>query len=314
MTEQRPVIIKKVRKVEGGGHHGGAWKVAYADFATAMMAFFLMLWLLNATSDQQRAGLADYFDPTIPISAVSGGGDGMLGGQDMFTPSTLSGSVDRGVRPQTTAVDEGETLGERSASPARAPAQGITDRPRAGSLRAGASPRPAGDGQGETSGDIRQSASGNADAERRLADAIQAAGGADGDEAGHLRVRPVPDGLVIELVDLVDTALFAPGSARPEPVLAALIEIVAEAIAETTNPVAVIGHTDALPFQTGAAYTNWELSADRANASRRLLVAAGLAEGRITSVIGRAAAEPIGADPLAPENRRIAIKLLTTPR
>lgn len=83
-----PVIIKRKKVVAGGGHHGGAWKVAYADFVTAMMAFFLLMWLLNATTEKQRKGLSDYFNPTIPISRISGGGDGALGGETMFSENT----------------------------------------------------------------------------------------------------------------------------------------------------------------------------------------------------------------------------------
>ena len=98
-SDTRPIIIKKVKKVSGGGHHGGAWKVAYADFVTAMMAFFLLLWLLNATTEKQRKGLADYFNPTIPISRISGGGSDGLKGSSIFTEEALhkmgSGSTSR---------------------------------------------------------------------------------------------------------------------------------------------------------------------------------------------------------------------------
>ena len=87
-----PTIIKRKKVIAGGGHHGGAWKVAYADFVTAMMAFFMLMWLLNATTEQQRKGIADYFSPTIAISRVSGGGDGAFGGEDIFSEVTLARS------------------------------------------------------------------------------------------------------------------------------------------------------------------------------------------------------------------------------
>ncbi|HHD78961.1 MAG TPA: chemotaxis protein MotB, partial [Epsilonproteobacteria bacterium] len=94
-----PIIIKKVKKVSGGGHHGGAWKVAYADFVTAMMACFMLMWLLNATTEKQRKGIADYCSPTIPIMRASGGGDGAFGGDSVFTSETLAhsgtGGIDR---------------------------------------------------------------------------------------------------------------------------------------------------------------------------------------------------------------------------
>ena len=87
--DKRPIIIKKKKVISGGGHHGGAWKVAYADFVTAMMAFFLLMWLLNATSEKQRKGLADYFNPALPISRTSAGGAGMLAGDNLFVQQTL---------------------------------------------------------------------------------------------------------------------------------------------------------------------------------------------------------------------------------
>ncbi len=104
-----PVIIKKVKKVVGGGHHGGAWKVAYADFVTAMMAFFLLMWLLNATTEKQRKGIADYFSPTVPVSRVSGGGDGNFGGDSVFTEETLSHNGVGGMPTPPTKTDGDET-------------------------------------------------------------------------------------------------------------------------------------------------------------------------------------------------------------
>lgn len=109
-NEKAPVIIKKVKKVSGGGHHGGAWKVAYADFVTAMMAFFLLMWLLNATTEKQRKGLADYFNPTIPITRVSGGGDGSFDGDSVFVEDVLSQTGSGGVPSDPTLIDGGEAV------------------------------------------------------------------------------------------------------------------------------------------------------------------------------------------------------------
>lgn len=109
------IIIKKVKKVSGGGHHGGAWKVAYADFVTAMMAFFLLLWLLNATTEQQRKGLSDYFTPTIAINRVSGGGDGSFGGDSVFTEETLAQSGTGGIPEVAPEMDEAEVQAETEA-------------------------------------------------------------------------------------------------------------------------------------------------------------------------------------------------------
>ncbi|MEL6773144.1 MAG: flagellar motor protein MotB [Pseudomonadota bacterium] len=313
MSAERPTLIKKVTNVEEGGHHGGAWKVAYADFVTAMMAFFLLLWLLNAASEEQKHGIADYFNPTIPLSAVSGGGDGMMGGEDMFTPSTLAGSVDRGVRPETRSMAEGATLGERMASPSTPPAPGITDGVDGAPLDESQQEQTEATTQDAASEEASADQTGDQAANAALAEALEAAlGGADGRDGGHLRVRTAEDGLLIELVDLVDQPLFGPGTATPEPLLGALIAIVVQAIGDTTNRISVLGHTDNRPFPAGASYTNWELSADRANAARRLMLSAGLADSRIIRVEGRADADPLRPDPGAAENRRIAIKLFTT--
>jgi len=115
--EPRPILIRKKKVIAGGGHHGGAWKVAYADFVTAMMAFFLLMWLLNATSEEQRKGLADYFNPDLPISRTSAGGAGMLKGDTIFTKETASGSIPEGVPPQPTHLEPGQPLGDEAASP-----------------------------------------------------------------------------------------------------------------------------------------------------------------------------------------------------
>ena len=113
-----PIIIKKVKKVSGGGHHGGAWKVAYADFVTAMMAFFLLMWLLNATTEKQRKGIADYFSPTIPITRVSGGGDGSFGGDSVFIEETLSQTGNGGIPRDPTLTEGGLSDGDAGAQDA----------------------------------------------------------------------------------------------------------------------------------------------------------------------------------------------------
>jgi len=105
-TSNAPIIIKRKKVVGGGGHHGGAWKVAYADFVTAMMAFFLLMWLLNATTEQQRKGLADYFSPTIPVNRISGGGEGLFGGTSLMSDDTMvqDGTGQAGGIPLDTAM------------------------------------------------------------------------------------------------------------------------------------------------------------------------------------------------------------------
>lgn len=302
-----PIIIKRVVKGGGDGHHGGAWKVAYADFVTAMMAFFLLMWLLNATTENQRKGLADYFDPSIPISRVSSGGTGMLEGNQIKADDILAGNRKEGKRPKKTHVDAGPELGEDTAI-----ADKEGDDPYAEFLRdlpdAEGAPGWAAPGAGDAFAAAYQAE------EDRLAalgaqieSAMQAAGG---ELSEHFLLRMTPDGLVIEIVDADDAPLFESGSASAGPLLTKLLEIIVPVLDRALNNLAIVGHTDARPFGTGGNYTNWELSADRANTARRLLGRFGLAEHRVERVTGRAATELLSDDPFAAQNRRIAITLL----
>ena len=362
--EIRPIIIKKKKVIVGGGHHGGAWKVAYADFVTAMMAFFLLMWLLNATSEKQRKGLADYFNPALPISRTSAGGAGMLAGDTVFSEDTASGSAVEGVPPKPSHSDQGLALGDEAAAPdvpVDAPVGGAADAASGGNTTPGEAregrvePLNFGEGGlgagGLSAGDIdragleaagiditeldreiqnreRRTRAGD-DAENaeilaseqaeqarletvgaRVAQAMIEA--EDGALERHFFMRITPDGLVIEIIDAEDQPLFASASAEPAPILTLLIDVLVPVLAEITNDLAVVGHTDSVRFG-GADYSNWELSADRANAARRLLTRRGLAEERIARVTGKAAVEPLVADPTAAQNRRIAITLLRNP-
>ena len=264
------IIIKRVKKVAGHGHHGGAWKVAYADFVTAMMAFFLLMWLLNATTEDQRKGIADYFNPSIPISQVSGGGADVLSGASVFSEDVLAKQGHGGDRTE----------------PEQAAARALED------LSAE---------EKEEEGAL--AAVGEDLLERALAD--------EGDLlARHIQTRMTPDGLVIELVETDGSPLFEVGSARPSQTMVTLLEIVAGAVGEVENEVAIVGHTDSRPYGIGGDYTNWELSTDRANTARRLMAASGLEASQVAEVAGKADTEPLTPDPLAPQNRRISITLL----
>ena len=261
-----PVIIKKKKIVAGHAHHGGAWKVAYADFVTAMMAFFLLMWLLNATTEDQRKGLADYFNPSIPISRISGGGSGALNGSSVLSEQTLT--------------QDGVGASSHYTAP---------------SLRD----------------------DGSADSEDAALEAVEDGikdvekGLGDDDLADHISTRMTPDGLIVELADLDASPLFEIGSARPSPLLSTLLEAIAPVLATVENEIEVIGHTDARSFPGNAGYTNWNLSSDRAIASRELLIAHGLPASQFVAVIGKADTELLGVDPLASRNRRIAILLRT---
>jgi chemotaxis protein MotB len=271
----RPIIIK--RKKSGGhhAHHGGAWKVAYADFVTAMMAFFLLMWLLNATSEKQRKGLADYFDSRIPISRQSGGGQGAFGGDSLTAGEELAHSgggmaqiLDG--RAVTNGVNENDP---QAAAQARAEAQAL-----------------------ESVDRTLQSLGG----ESAVADAM----------LKHVRTRVTEDGLVIDVFDTEGGALFDPETAAPTPMMEALMGVVAEVTSLVSNDVAITGHVAPLgAADPGAAEGAWSLSAERAQMARRMLSAAGMDPDRVTEIAGRAGADPASADPDDPANRRIQITL-----
>jgi len=330
--QPQPIIIKRKTVASGDGHHGGAWKVAYADFVTAMMAFLLLMWLLNATTEDQRKGLADYFNPTIPISRASAGGAGMLSGVSIHAEERSAGTVEAGVPPKPTHRDPGKRVEDDVASPVqRRPGQHMAQ-PEAGAPgedpEATTAPPPA-EPEGTAAEreataateaaddpDSEASAAERAERERletigqKIAEAIRAA--EDGTLERHFILHITPEGLVIEIIDTDDRPLFASASAQPAPVLELLAGVLVPVLHQTANDIAVVGHTDAIPFG-GDGYSNWELSADRANSARRLLIRSGLPEDRVVRVTGKAAVEPLVPDPNAPQNRRIAVTLLRRP-
>lgn len=270
------IVVKRVKKVTGGGHHGGAWKVAYADFVTAMMAFFLLMWLLNATTEEQRKGIADYFNPAIPISQISGGGVDMFNGSSVFSEDTLAkngagGSDAFSRETQRADVDDEADTGDESSAEEEKALEGVKD-------------------------DLLK---------RALQD--------EGDSlARHIQTRMTPEGLVIELVEIDGSPLFELGSSQPSETMKRLLGVVASTISIVTNDVAIVGHTDSRAYSNGRNYSNWELSTDRANTARRLMVESGMDSAQIREVAGKADTEPLTPDPLAPQNRRISITLLKT--
>ncbi len=365
------IVIKKDEVVEGG-HHGGAWKVAYADFVTAMMAFFLLMWLLNATTEEQRRGLADYFAPTNVLGRAQTGTGQPFGGRTVNSAGAMASDagalrVERGPAPVRLDVDEEESEGpvepvpQLPTSEERAPrALGTTNgppRPPAGASpltaeqaltgaaagrlgqggQAQAGDRNAGDRQrgDQLQGDQHrgEQQSGEATEAARLADAalraelarrerasfeqaateLRAAVEADpalAELARQLRIEQVPEGLRIQLLDAERQSMFALSSATPNERARALILKVARVAARLPNPIAIAGHTDAMPYR-GQDRTNWDLSADRANAVRRLLTDHGVNPARLRSVSGMAEREPLlPEEPNAAGNRRVAITLI----
>jgi chemotaxis protein MotB len=314
------VVIIRQEVVEGGGHHGGAWKVAYADFVTAMMAFFLLMWLLNATTEDQRKGLADYFSPSNLMSHASSGTGDPFGGHTAFDQGALvsdRGSVDisEGKRPPPEPGEEGEsrvsalTKNPGTADPSAPNADPAASDPSgAGPLGIGQLGRDA--TQAEIAAEkVRQEKL----AFEKAADDIRAAVHDDpalASLAKQLSIDMTPEGLRIQIMDEVKLPMFASGSAVPNDRALELLRKVVPILQKLPEGISIAGYTDATPY-AGAGKSNWELSSERANATRRLLTDSGLADTRIRTVTGHADRDPLlPADPLAAANRRIAIVVL----
>ena len=268
------IIIKKKKKVSGGGHHGGAWKVAYADFVTAMMAFFLLMWLLNATTEDQRKGIADYFNPTIPISRISGGGSDGLNGSSIFTEQTYA--------KMGTGATATNTL--KKTTPLKNDTSGAT----------------------EAISEADQAAA-VAQLEMMLSEESKSL-------SDHIQVKLSPEGIVMELIDSEDVPLFALGQSEPTELLIDLVATVSQSFGAFGNDIKVVGHTDSLAYRDNMRFDNWDLSTERANVARRMLVEKGFPLARIQEVSGRADTDLlIPENPLAAQNRRISITLLKQP-
>ena len=273
-----PVIIKRKKVIAGGGHHGGAWKVAYADFVTAMMAFFLLMWLLNATTEKQRKGISDYFNPTIPVNRISGGGDGAFGGDSVYSEETMA-YTGTGAMDRKTAASSADQSGKDAGSGA------------------------AGEGLGQS--ELK-------DVEK----ALMARGGESNTMEQLLRhvvTRVTDEGLVIEVYDLPDAPLFVAETAEPTAAALALGDLLAEVLALTTNEIAVSGHLRAHPV-TLIDNPVWDLSAERAQAMRGLLEQASLDPARFQRISGYADRKPAVTDPTAIRNNRIEVILLRRDR
>lgn len=306
-ANERPIIIKKVIKAAGHGHHGGGWKVAYADFVTAMMAFFLLLWLLNVTTDEKKMGIADYFAPASISKSQSGAG-GVLGG----TAMTVQGAMRSATAPQSVVVkidtpmqdmrEAGDKEKDHDFDKQKdkdkdydRPNQPADNKPTDAEIRAAQAER-------------------EQKAFEESADQLRAALGRNQELSGlakHLLIDQTPEGLRIQIVDQDRESMFPVGSSRMPERTRQLLTSIAQVMNKLPNRVSITGHTDATPYRTENGYGNWELSSDRANASRRMLIESGIAPQRVVQVAGKADTEPLfPTDPFQPGNRRIAIVLL----
>ncbi len=279
-----PIVIKKVKKVVGGGHHGGAWKVAYADFVTAMMAFFLLMWLINTTSPEQKRGIADYFAPASISQSTSGSG-GILGGTALGedgAKNSGSSSVLEQLAPRTPeSQDPGDTTESLSAASEDALREALA----------------------------KKEADSFASAAQSLRQALQ-----DMPELAELSkqllIDQTPEGLRIQLVDQDGRSMFQEGKVMPNDRARILLRAVSRVINQLPNRVTISGHTSASP--TGRRNEgDWQLSSGRADAARQILQGAGVVPDRVYQVAGKANSDPLYPDdPTLAGNRRIAIILL----
>ena len=282
MAEKKlqPIIIKRVKK---GGHaaHGGAWKIAYADFVTAMMAFFLLMWLLGSTATGELQGIAAYFQSPLKVAMTGGSGAGNSssvipgGGNDLA-------KVHGQVRRSDTDTDTEKKQGIDSARAAAKAAQARQDAERLRQLQA-------------------------------KIDAMITGNPKLNEYRSQIRIDVTPDGLQIQIVDDQNRPMFDSGSALVKPYMRDILREIGSALGGVENRVSLAGHTDATPYGNGdRGYSNWELSADRASASRRELVAGGMPDDKLSRVVGLASSDPLEpADPRAATNRRITITVLT---
>jgi chemotaxis protein MotB len=272
----QPIIIKRVKK---GGHaaHGGAWKIAYADFVTAMMAFFLLMWLLGSTTEGDKKGISDYFQSPLKVAMQGGPGAGASnsvisgGGSDL---TQQAGQSRRGDGTEKTAkkMSGEQAKVERAKNDAKALAA------LAAKIAATISNNP------------------------KMAEF-----------SSQIKLEITPDGLQIQIVDDQRRPMFDSGSATVKPYMRDILREIGLTLAEVENKISLDGHTDRLAYGNAArGYSNWELSADRANASRRELIAAGMPEDKLARVVGMASSVPLDPDdPMSPSNRRISILVMT---
>jgi chemotaxis protein MotB len=281
-VDETPIVIKKVKRGGAHGRHGGAWKVAYADFVTAMMAFFLLMWLINTTSPEQKRGIADYFAPAS-VSATTSGSGGILGGTALANSGSMgSGSRDliQALAPE--APPSIDNTGQSQNQPLQQSVQATPDKASDAALQSAAV-------------SLKQ-------AMQNLPELAEL--------SKQIIVDQTPEGLRIQLVDQEGRSMFDEGSAKPNDRARELLQAVAKVVRALPNRITIAGHTSASPNGDKPA-SDWALSSARADAARQILQNAGIDADRIYQVAGKAASDPLYPDdPMLPGNRRITIVLL----
>jgi len=274
----RPIIVKKIIEEGHGGHHGGAWKVAYADFVTAMMAFFLLMWLLGATEEKDRKAIADYFAPTmVQLKNGSAGTNGLFGGESIVDRDSYAKRASQtGTRAITIPQDATGTNDDKGKA-ARSAQQAQFE---------------------QLKKEIEQRLESRKDLQKLMK---------------NVRFTDTREGLRIDLVDEADFSMFALSTDALVPKAAELLREVAQVINGMPNPVIIRGHTDALPYASGKTMNNWMLSTARAEATRKALVVGGINPGQVARIEGVADKEPFNPqDRNDPANRRMSITLAFT--
>jgi chemotaxis protein MotB len=287
-SSARPIIIVKRNKKVAGGHHGGAWKVAYADFVTAMMAFFMVMWLVASVSKEQRAAIFEYFrNPSMEQGKSTKPAPGQMGpGGASTSPINLRGALDA---PRTTAQQPVE--GNSIPLP----------------IMAQPAPEKADEGEAGAEADRKQ-------LEALMDDLKEAIGKSQALEPfkDQLLLDIMPEGLRIQIVDASNRPMFDLGAARMKDYTVAILQELAPYLNTVKNRIVLSGHTDITPYAGTRGYTNWELSADRANAARRALAQAGLHDEKIAKVVGMGSTVLFDkTDPKNPINRRISLVVMT---
>jgi chemotaxis protein MotB len=268
---QRPIIVKRIKKTVGGAH-GGAWKIAYADFVTAMMAFFLLMWLLGSTAKGDLQGIADYFQTPLKVALMGGSGSGD------------SSSIIKGGGQDLTRTEGQQKKGE------------IREEKRVINLKAAEAEH------------ARQEKRKLAELKERIEQAIENSPALK-QYRNQMLLDMTSEGLRIQIMDEFNRPMFATGSAQVQPFARDILREIGKALNDVPNAISISGHTDAQPYAGGSkGYSNWELSADRANAARRELIAGNLVEERFRRVVGLSSAVLFDlSNPLNPVNRRISI-------
>jgi chemotaxis protein MotB len=271
----KPIIIRRVKKV-AAAHHGGAWKIAYADFVTAMMAFFLLMWLLGSTAKGDLQGIAEYFRTPLKVAMAGGSGAG--------DASSIIKGGGKDLTRNVGQVKDGESSPQRK------------------TVNLHSAKRTQARVERERLEGLKQTLERTIEAQATLRQFRD-----------QIRLDVTAEGLRVQIVDQGNRPMFDTGSARLKDYTREILRQMAPVLNGVENHIALAGHTDAAPYVSGErGYSNWELSADRANASRRELLAGGMDESKIVRVVGLASSALLEKDdPLHPANRRISIVVLT---